>query len=298
MEFRILGPLEVHGDSGLVALGPVKPRAVLAVLLLHPNRPVSAQRIAEALWGEAQPVDATRTVQVYVSRLRKALGDPEVIVTTPAGYRLRVRDDELDAERFERRVEAGRRALGAGRPEQAALLLREALGLWRGPPLAELEFEAFAQPEIARLEEQRLSAVEARVDADLAAGRHGALIGELQGLLSEHPTRERFAALLMLALYRSGRQADALEVYRDARRGLVEAAGVEPGRELQRLHEAVLNQDASLEWAGGELPGELDARAEPLVGREADMTRLREHWDGGARGRRPGRRGVRAGRYR
>ena len=207
MEFRILGPLEVHGESGAVALGPIKPRAVLAVLLLHPNQPVSAHRIAEALWGEAQPTDATRTVQVYVSRLRKALGDPEAIATTPAGYRLRVRDEELDAERFERRLEAGRRALDAGRPEQAALLLREALSLWRGPPLAELEFEAFAQPEIARLEEQRLSALEARVDADLAAGRHAALISELQRLRSEHPTRERFAAQLMLALYRSGRQS-------------------------------------------------------------------------------------------
>jgi len=155
MEFRILGPLEVHGENGAVALGPIKPRAVLAVLLLHRNQPVSAQRIAAELWGDEEPADATKTVQVYVSRLRKALGDPEAIATTPAGYRLRVRPQELDAERFERSLEAGRSALGAGRPEQAAAVLGEALALWRGPPLAELEFEAFAQPEIARLSEQR-----------------------------------------------------------------------------------------------------------------------------------------------
>jgi DNA-binding SARP family transcriptional activator len=187
MEFRILGPLEVHGESGAVALGAVKPRAVLAVLLLHANEPVSAERLALALWGDAAPADATRTVQVYVSRLRKALGDGELVATTPAGYRLQVGPGELDAERFERGVEAGRRALAAGRPVEAAALLRETLGLWRGPPLAGLEFEPFAQAEITRLEEQRLAALEARVEADLAAGRHAALVGELQGLLGEHP---------------------------------------------------------------------------------------------------------------
>src|SRR3954454_17758159 len=255
MEFRILGPLEVHGELGAQALGAIKPRAVLAVLLLHPTQPVSAERLALALWGEEAPADATRTVQVYVSRLRKALGNPEALATTPAGYRLRVRPGELDAERFERGVEAGRRALAAGEPGRASELLRAALGLWRGPPLAELEFQPFARVEIARLEEQRLAALEARVDAELAMGRQAALLGELQGLVTEHPTRERLAATLMLALYRDGRQAEALEVYRDARRALVEQAGVEPGPELQRLHRAVLDQDVSLEWpaGGGEL---------------------------------------------
>src|SRR4051812_42549470 len=247
MEFRILGPLEVHGARGELALGPIKPRAVLAVLLLHPNQPVSADRLALSLWGEEAPADATRSVQVYVSRLRKALSDPEAIITTPAGYRLRVRPGELDAERFAHDVEAGRRALAAGEPERASRLLQAALGLWRGPPLAELEFEPFAQVQIARLEEQRLAALEARVDADLAMGRHAELIGELQGLLAEHPTRERLTAQLMLALYRGGRKAEALEVYRDARRVLVEQVGVEPGPELQRLHQAVLNHDTSLE---------------------------------------------------
>src|SRR3954452_5286954 len=154
MEFRILGPIEVHGERGALALGPVKPRAVLAVLLLCANEPVSAERLALSLWGEEAPVGATRTVQVYVSRLRKALGDPEALATTPAGYRLRVCPGELDAERFERDLEAGRRALAAGDSERAGDLLRAALGLWRGPPLAELEFEPFAQVEIARLQEQ------------------------------------------------------------------------------------------------------------------------------------------------
>jgi WD40 repeat protein/DNA-binding SARP family transcriptional activator len=282
MEFRILGPLEVDGEFGAVALGGIKPRAVLAVLLLHPNQPVSAERLALALWGEDAPAGATRTVQVHVSRLRKALGDPEAVATTPAGYRLRVRPDELDAERFGRGVEAGRRALGAGLPEQAAALLREALELWRGPPLAELEFERFAQAEIARLEEQRLAALEARVEADLGAGRHAPLVSELRQLLAEHPARERLAAQLMLALYRSGRQAEALQVYREARRGLVDEAGIEPGPELQRLHEAVLDQDPSLELQApvSDLPRELDAgSAPPLVGRDVELARLREHWE-------------------
>jgi len=216
--------------------------------------PLARTALALALWGEEAPADATRTVQVYVSRLRRALGEPGAIATTPAGYRLRVRPGELDAGRFARGVEAGRRALAAGRLEQGGGLLRDALGLWRGPPLAELEFEPFAQVEIAQLQEQRLAALEARVEVDLALGRHAALIGELQGLLAEHPTRERFAADLMLALYRSGRQAEALGVYRDARRVLVERVGVEPGPELQRLQLAVLDHDASLELppAGGQ----------------------------------------------
>src|SRR3954451_3338205 len=196
MEFRILGVLEVVGEHGALALGALKPRAVLALLLLHRNRPVTADRLAVALWGEEAPRDATRTVQVYVSRVRRALGDPEAIATMPAGYRLRVRPGELDAERFESGVVAGRRALAAGEHERASELLRAALALWGGPPLAELEFEPFAQVEIARLHELRLAALEARVDADLAMGRHAALIAELQGLVAEPPTRERFAGSL------------------------------------------------------------------------------------------------------
>ena len=235
MNFQILGPLEAHGERGVVGLEGLKPRAVLAMLLLHANEPVSAERLAVGLWGQDAPAGAVKTVQVHVSRLRKALGDPEAVSTTPAGYRLRVRPGELDAERFARGVAEGRRALEAGDPQRAGVVLREALELWHGPALADLEFEPFAAAEIARLEEQRLVALEARVEADLARGAHGALVSELTQLRAEHPTRERLTVQLMLALYRSGRQAEALEVYRDARQILVEDAGVEPGAELQHV---------------------------------------------------------------
>ena len=169
MDFQILGPLEVRGERGAVELGGLKPRAVLAMLLLHANEPVSAERLAVALWGEDAPAGAVKTVQVHVSRLRKALGDPEAVSTTPAGYRLRVRPGELDAERFARGVAQGQRALAAGDAERAGVVLREALELWHGPALAELAFEPFAAAEIERLEEQRLVALEARMEADLAA---------------------------------------------------------------------------------------------------------------------------------
>ena len=188
MEFRILGPLEVLDEQGVVALGGTKPRAVLAVLLLHANEPVGAERLASALWGDDAPAHAIKTVQVHVSRLRKALGDPAIVTTTPAGYRLRVRPGELDAHRFAEGVDEGRAALDAGDPERAATVLREALALWRGPPLADLAFEPFAPREIARLEEERLVALELRLEADLARGRHDALAGELQQLAAEHPT--------------------------------------------------------------------------------------------------------------
>jgi predicted ATPase/DNA-binding SARP family transcriptional activator len=247
VEFGILGPLEVRADGHTVALGGARPRAVFAVLALNANQPVSAEHLALALWGEDVPPSAVKTVQVYVARVRKALDDPEVLVTTPAGYTLRVRPDELDADRFERQVAEGRDALAAGRAEDAAAALREALELWRGPPLAELAATPFAPAEIARLEEQRLAALEVRVEADLAAGRHGELVGELGQLTREHPWRERLHAHLMLALYRSGRQADALEAYRHAREVLVEQLGIEPGAELHDLHEAILAHDPSLD---------------------------------------------------
>jgi DNA-binding SARP family transcriptional activator len=220
-------------------------------------------------------------VQVYVSRLRKAFDDPETLSTTPAGYCLRVRPDELDAERFARLVEDGRHALNTGQAEHAAAVLRDALALWRGPPLADLTFEPFAQAEIARLQEQRLAAFEERVEADLAAGQHATLVAELRQLVTANPTRERLAGQLMLALYRCGQQADALETYHAARRVLAEI-GLEPGLELRRLQEAILHQDLALEPRGGrsELPQELDASTEPpLVGRDAELTWLRERWE-------------------
>jgi WD40 repeat protein/DNA-binding SARP family transcriptional activator len=281
MEFRILGPLEVHGARGAVALGGIKPRAVLAVLLLHPNEPVSAERLALALWGEEAPSGAVRTVQVHVSRLRKALGEANILATTPVGYCLQVLPGELDAERFELLVEDGRRALAAGQVEYAATVLREALGLWRGAPLADVAYEPFAQAEIARLEEQRLAALEARMEADLSTGRHGELLDELPRLVAAHPTRERLAGQLMLALYGCGRQAEALEVYADARRALIEEVGVEPGPELQRLQEAILRHDPSLDLRHpvADLPPELDAgTAPPLVGRGDELAWLRLRW--------------------
>ena len=283
MRFGILGSLEVRDDNGdLITLGGIKPRAVLAVLLLHANEPVSAERLALALWGEDAAESATRTVRVHVSRLRKALGNGEVITTTTAGYRLRVRDDELDAAQFERLVEDGRRVLANGQPHHATTILREALAIWRGPALADLAFEPFARVEVNRLEEERLAAVEARIEADLAVGQHAEIVAELQQLAAANPTRERLASQLMLALYRCGRQTDALEAYRDARRVLVSEIGVEPGPELRELQEAILRQDVALELGRGiaELPSELDiARSSPLVGREDEHAWLRLRWE-------------------
>ena len=288
MEFGILGPLEVRADGHAVPLGGVRPRAVLAVLALNANRPVSADRLALALWGEEAPPSAVKTVQVYVARLRKALGDPEVLVTTPAGYRLRVRPGELDAERFESLVADGRQALAAGRGDDAAAALRAAFGLWRGPPLAEVASAPFAPAEITRLEEQRLAALELRVEADLAAGRHAELIPELQRVTSEHPWRERLHGQLMLALYRDGRQADALEAYGHAREKLGDELGIEPGPELHDLHQAMLLHDPALR-AGGRR-GRHYARGHRAlppppnrtIGREEDVRAVTERLRSGA----------------
>ena len=283
MDFRVLGPLEVRSDHGPVELKGPKPRAVLAYLLLHANQPVSWDRVADAVWGEDVSSDSRKSVvQVNVSRVRKALGDADVLTTKGAFYELRVRPGELDSDRFERYVEEGRKALAAGDPDGAATLLREGLSLWRGAPLADLTFEAFAQADITRLEEQRLGALETRVTADLEAGRHAALVGELRQLVADHPTRERLAGQLMLALYRCGRQAEALEAFQDTRRRLVEDIGVEPGPELRELQEAILRQDESLDLQPSvvELPRELDpAVAPPLAGRTAELAKLRERWE-------------------
>jgi DNA-binding SARP family transcriptional activator len=247
MEFAILGPLEVRRDGRLVALAGGRLRAVLAALLLHANQPVSAERLAQALWGVDAPPMATRTVQVYVSRLRKTLGEEELLATTPAGYRLRLAPGQLDAERFEQLVSEGRQALAQGRAEEAGAILRAALALWRGPPLADLEYAPFAQAEIARLEEHQMAALEARLDADLAAGRQAELVGELQQLAARYPLREHLQGQLMLALYRSQRQTEALAVYRSMRARLSAEVGLEPGPDLRRLESAILNHSAQLQ---------------------------------------------------
>jgi predicted ATPase/class 3 adenylate cyclase/DNA-binding winged helix-turn-helix (wHTH) protein len=251
MDFRILGPLEVLDDAERVGLGGEKRRAVLALLLLHPNETVSSERMVDELWGEAPPANALKTLQVHVSRLRKELGGSGegVLVTRGHGYELQLDLDQLDAQRFERLLEEGRGELAADRPERALSLLESALSLWRGPPLADLAYEAFAQAEIARLEDLRLAAIEQLIEAKLALGRHVEVIAQLEGLVDEHPYRERLRAQLMLALYRADRQADALQAYQDARRQLVEELGIEPGERLRELERAVLAQDSSLALA-------------------------------------------------
>jgi DNA-binding SARP family transcriptional activator len=242
MEFRLLGPLEVLEHDREVAVGGGKQRALLAVLLLHANEVVSTDRLLDDLWGSSPPATAGKSIQLYVSRLRKELGDARLITRAP-GYVLRVERSELDVARFEQLVREARVA----EPERAARKLRDALALWRGPPLADLSYEPFAQAEISRLEELRLDALELRVQADLAAGRHGELVGELEALVAEHPLRERLWMHLMLALYRSSRQAEALEAYRGARRVLDEELGLEPSAELKQLEQAVLQHDPALD---------------------------------------------------
>jgi DNA-binding SARP family transcriptional activator len=245
MEFRILGSLEVLADGREVPLGGARQRAVLAVLLLHRGEVVPVDRIAEELWGERPPETAIKTVQVYVSRLRKVLPQ-DVLATRSPGYVLGISPDELDLDRFERLVDEGRSLLARGLPADASERLRDALSLWRGPALADFAYESFAQTAIARLEEIRLAAVELRIDADLALGRHDELVGELEALVAEHPLRERLRRHLMTALYRSGRQAEALDAYRDARRTLVDELGIEPSAALQELERAILRQEPAL----------------------------------------------------
>jgi DNA-binding SARP family transcriptional activator len=241
-DFRVLGPLDVSDETGPLLLGGLKQRAVLAVLLLDAGRVVSVDRLIDALWGEQPPRTAATSLQNFISALRKTLG-PDVLETKAPGYRINLNPGELDLERFRQAVEEAREH----DPVERSTRLREALALWRGPALAEFTFEAFAQQPIAHLEELRLTTLEQRVESDLEAGRHGELVGELEGLVEAHPVRERLRAHYMLALYRSGRQAEALETYQEGRRILVEQLGIEPSRELQQLHGAILRQEVGLQ---------------------------------------------------
>jgi DNA-binding SARP family transcriptional activator len=246
MEFRILGPLEVWDGGCEVSLRGPKPRTLLAALLLHPNEVVPADRLIDELWGEDSPERAAAALRVNASRLRKALPQ-DVLATRSPGYVIRVEPDELDLLRFERLVDEGRSLLARGLAADASDRLREALSLWRGPALADFAYHSFAQAAIARLEEIRLAAVELRSDADLALGRHDELVGELEALVAEHPLRERLRRSLMTALYRSGRQAEALDAYQAARRTLVDELGIDPSPALQELERAILRQDPSLD---------------------------------------------------
>src|SRR5215469_11875331 len=262
-QFHILGPLEVVRSGCAVPLGGRRQRAVLALLLLEANRVVSFDRLAEDVWGGHPPQGSVTTLHSYVFRLRRAL-EPDrlpgvagdVLVTKDRGYLLRVSREQLDAAIFEEGATAGRAALEAGRYAGAAQTLRQALGLWRGPVLADLADYAFARPEAARLEELRLAAVEDRIDADLALGHHQALTGELERLAGEYPVRERLHGQLMVALYRCGRQAEALAAYRRVRGLLAGELGIDPAEPLQRLHGSVLAHDPALDWNGGPAPAQ------------------------------------------
>jgi predicted ATPase/DNA-binding SARP family transcriptional activator len=271
MKFRILGPVEVELDGPPISTKGRKPRALLGLLLLHRNQPVAPEKLIEDLWGDDAPATAANTLQVYVSQVRKIVADR--LKTEGGSYRLRVEEDELDADRFERLAADGATALGRKSYGEAAEQLTEAIALWRGPALADLRYESFAQGEIARLEELRLAAVEDRIEAELGLGRHDQLVGELESLVSEHPTRERLRGLQMLALYRAGRQADALEAYRQAREALLEELGLEPGPELRELEQAILRQDEAL--SRRPLPqSNVPVPVSSLVGRQRELDEI------------------------
>jgi DNA-binding SARP family transcriptional activator/DNA-binding beta-propeller fold protein YncE len=244
MEFRILGPLEVVDGGRRVELGGGRQSALLALLLLHANEVVLVDRIVEELWPGGPPVTAQKIVQGYVVQLRKAVAD--ALVTRPGGYVLRLERDQLDVARAERLLDEGRSAFAAGRVAEASEAFEHALELWRGPPLADFTYDSFAQSEIARLQELRLEILEERIETELALGRHSSLIGELEALVVQEPLRERLRAQLMIALYRSGRQAQALDSYRSAQQTLGEELGLEPGPMLRDLERSILTHDPSL----------------------------------------------------
>ena len=296
MRFGILGPLQVVGDDGReLALGGRMPRAVLALLLLRANEVVSSDQLVEELWAGAPPASGAKGLHVHVSRLRRALAaghshpDGERLVTTAGGYVLRVGPEELDVQRCERLIGEGRSLLAAGRPDQALAALSGAVKLWRGDVLADFQYDAFAQGEIARLGELRAAVLEERIAVEMLLGREAQVLGELERLVRDYPYRERLRGQLMLALYRTGRQVEALAAYRSGRSALVDELGIEPSVELRQLHEAILAQDGALLQtdpgrpaapAGAttdrRAPGHvhLPVQATPLIGRERELAEL------------------------
>jgi predicted ATPase/DNA-binding SARP family transcriptional activator len=246
MEFGILGPLAVWKDGEELRLGAAKQRGLLAILVLHRNRLVATPQLVDELWGDKPPDRAVKTVQVYVAQLRKLLGEG-VIETRPGGYVVRVQPGALDLDRFESLADRGRSLLAAGAAAEAAAALAGALQLWRGAALADVQYEAFARHEASRLDQLRLVTVAQRLEADLALGRHLEAVPELVALIRENPLQERLRELLILALYRSGRQADALAAYRDTRAMLVDELGLDPSQSLQQLEKAILCQDPALD---------------------------------------------------
>jgi DNA-binding SARP family transcriptional activator len=295
MQFRVLGPLEAIGDDGRpVRLGGQRERALLAPLLTRPNQAVSVDTIVEELWAGQPPRTAEKTLQSYVVRLRRTLeparprGAPgEVLVTREPGYLVRVAPAALDASRFEELVRQGRGQLATDDPQAGVAALRQALALWRGPAFQEFEHTSFGRAEAERLGELRLGAIEDRVHAELAGGKDRELVPELEGLVREQPLRERLWAALLLALYRAGRQADALRAYQRARAVLVEELGIEPSAELRRLQAAILAQDPALDivrggpqvGAAAGVPGPLALVDMPCLGRAKELALLQEAWE-------------------
>jgi predicted ATPase/DNA-binding SARP family transcriptional activator len=276
VEVALLGTLDVRSGGGALQIPGGKQRALLAALVLRRGEVVPRDRLIEDLWGGAPPETAENTLQAHVSQLRKILGR-EVLVTRQPGYALEIEDEAIDAVRFERLLGEGRALLAAGVPDRAGATLREALSLWRGPAFADFRYAAFAEAEIVRLEELRLTALEERIEADLAAGGEAALVPELEALVAEHPLRERFRAQLMLALYRDGRQAEALEAYQEARRLLIDELGIEPGPTLRELEKAILIQDEVLTPSRArETASALPSPPTPLIGRATELNALRD----------------------
>lgn len=265
LDFLILGPLEVRQDGEPVRIGGRGQRELLALLVLHANEVVSTDRLLDALWPDQRPSSGRTALQNRISHLRKTFGSRAAIETQPSGYSLRVDPQRVDLVRFQRLAQRARAELGSGDPEGAATTARAALDHWRGEPLADLGTEVF-RAERLRLEELRLAAFALCIDAELACGRHEELIGELRGLIDEHPLHEGFREQLMLSLYRSGRQAESLDVYREGRDVLVDELGIEPGPDLQRVHKAILSQDPALE---SNARGRVARRSILAVGRDA-----------------------------
>jgi DNA-binding SARP family transcriptional activator len=282
--FGILGPVQVRSaDGSVVAVGGPRSRSLLALLLLEAGRVVSAARLIDGLYGQNPPGDAANALQSQVSRLRRRLrdqGDPGGLIEfQPAGYRLAVDPEDVDAHRFERLAREGRQALAAGDHPRAAALLGEALGLWRGPLLADVAGGLSAEAQVARLEELRLAAVEDRVEAELAVGGQGGIVAELQALVAAHPLRERLRVQLMRALDASGRPAEALAVFEDARRMLAEELGVDPSAELAAVHLALLRAEPSRPAAPpAAARGWLPAQLTSVVGRQASSSRSARCW--------------------
>ena len=270
MEFRILGELEVLDDAGQrVEVVGHRRRALVALLATHPSEAVSADRLVDALWENETPANAANALQTVVSRVRRAIGESR-IVTRPPGYALEASDDEIDAQRFERLAAEGRRALAEGDTRGAVDTFRTALALWRGAPLAEFTYARFAQVEISRLEERRLAVLEERIDAELALGAHADLVAELDALAAAQPLRERLQAQRLLALYRAGRQADALARYRELRTLLRDEHGLEPGAALRELERAILRHDPALDPPAVATPTVATVAPEPVASRVAD----------------------------